>query len=197
MESLVSDILPGGTGRPLTFFYSVSPEFNSRLSKKRSHRLDVLFALLSGLLVGDELVAVHGDRRFALSTVCRLLLKWLTQPDHRWGWNENFFDDKWFSRNHEQERRKCVCQNDKNLIIFVKIFSKTERVRRCLDDIHKNFWENEYFCSNEILPISHFRENGKFIFVLTLDTVHTFLFLYHRAKHLYKEGLFGWALSTS
>ena len=44
-----------------------------------SHRESVLAAAL-GLLVGDELVPVHGHRRLALPPVSRLLVKLLPQP---------------------------------------------------------------------------------------------------------------------
>ena len=44
-----------------------------------THRESVLAAAL-GLLVGDELVPVHGHRRLALPPVSRLLVKLLPQP---------------------------------------------------------------------------------------------------------------------
>ena len=48
----------------------------------KAHRLDVLLAVLGGLLVGDECVPVHRHRRPTLTTVRRLLVKWLPQPNY-------------------------------------------------------------------------------------------------------------------
>ena len=48
----------------------------------KAHRLDVLLAVLGGLLVGDERVPVHRHRRPTLTTVRRLLVKWLPQPNY-------------------------------------------------------------------------------------------------------------------